>query len=92
MIYYDVYNETRTRDERGEELCTYNNLGPCLAYGTGYSILSCIILFIALIICLVLYECSYNCRQDLTESFDAAQTMTDVYVDKLNKDAEKKIY
>lgn len=69
---YDIFNKTNDPlcdKDIGDCLCVYNNISSCFLSGSQ----------VAGIIC---FNIIRICKNDLTESFESAQEMTEVLVDK----------
>lgn len=87
-VNYNIFLETKLLDSNGFPICTYNNWTECVGVGTLYFVLIVAASFGIWLIWNILT----TCKKDITESFEYAQSLTDVHVDKLNKAVEKKVY
>jgi hypothetical protein len=91
-VHYDVFYGTKLLDsndvssEIKELICTYKNWSECVSVGSLYFTFIITTLFGLWLIWNILLAC----KHDITESFEYAQSLTDVHVDKLNKIWEKK--
>jgi hypothetical protein len=85
MLYhnktYDIFNKTNDPlcDKGiGDCLCVYNSISPCFL--SGLQIVGIICLFV--LIYFIIKNIIRVCKDDLIESFESAQEMTEVLVDK----------
>lgn len=85
QIEYDIYNHTLSK---GEFSCTYEVWPICVVQGMGIFFLFCLCLITLFLIIIWLQS---FCK-DLNDSFESAQQMTEVYVDKEQKNLAKKEY